>query len=100
MDIHITSVHFDADEKLTAYVERKISKLEQYYDRIIDIKVSLKLENSGQVRDKIIEVRVNVPGDTLMASETHQSFEAAADVVSDNIKRQLIRFKERSRARS
>ncbi len=97
--MHITSVHFDADQKLTDYIERKTGKLEQFYDRIIDTKVLLKLENSGQVREKIVEMKVNVPGDTLVATETSMSFEAAADVVVDNMKRQLIRYKERLRMR-
>ena len=100
MNIHITSHHFDADQKLLAYIDTKLSKLGHYFDKIIDTQVFLKLENSGQVRDKIIEVRMNVPGDTLFASESSQSFEAATDLVSDNMKRQLIRYKERLRMRS
>jgi len=99
MEIHITSIHFDADQKLTDYIERKTSKLEQFYDRIIDTRVLLKLENSGQVREKIVEMRLNVPGDTLVATETSMSFEAAADVAVDNMKRQLIKYKERLRVR-
>ncbi len=100
MNIHITSHHFDADQKLLAYIDSKLSRLGHYFDKIIDTQVFLKLENSGQVRDKIIEVRMNVPGDTLFASESSQSFEAATDLISDNMKRQLIRYKERMRMRS
>ena len=81
----------------TAYIDSKLSKLGQYFDRIIDVHVILKLENSGQVRDKIVEVKMMVPGDTLIATETQQTFEAATDLVVDNIKRQLIRYKERMR---
>jgi len=99
MEIHITSVHFDADQKLTDYIERKATKLEQFFDRIIDARIFLKLENSGQVREKIVEMKLNVPGDTLVAKETNISFEAAADVAVDNMKRQLIRYKERLRMR-
>jgi len=100
MDIHITTHHFDADQKLLAYIDSKLSKLGHYYDRIVDTQVFLKLENSGQVRDKIIEVKMNVPGDTLFATETAQTFEASTDLVVDNVKRQLIRYKERMRMRS
>jgi putative sigma-54 modulation protein len=73
--------------------------LEQFYDRIIDTKILLKLENSGQVREKIVELKLNVPGDTLVASETSMSFEGSVDVVVDNMKRQLIKYKERLRMR-
>ncbi len=99
MEIHITSLHFAADHKLTEYIERKTSKLELFYDRIIDTKVYLKLENSGQVRGKIVEMKINVPGDTLVATETNTTFEAAADVAVDNMIRQLIKYKERLRMR-
>lgn len=99
MEIHITSVHFDADQKLTDYVERKTSKLEQFFDRIIDVRVFLKLENSGQVREKIVDLKLNVPGDTLVAKGTSVTFEGATDVVVDNMKRQLIKYKERLRVR-
>lgn len=99
MVIHITSVHFTADQKLTDYIERKSAKLGQFYDRIIDTKIFLKLENSGQVRQKIVEMKINVPGDTLVATESNISFEAAADIAVDNMKRQLIKYKERLRMR-
>ena len=100
MNLQITSVHFDADVKLTTYIEKKMSKLSQYYDRIVDASVFLKLENSGQVKDKIVEVKLTVPREVLIAKETNKTFEAAADEVMDNLKRQLIKYKEKMRAHS
>jgi putative sigma-54 modulation protein len=95
MRIHIEAVKFTVDQKLTDYIQKKLSKLDQFFDRIVDVSVFLKLENSGQVKDKIVEVRVNVPGDTLICKHTDKLFEASIDAVSDNLKRQLIRFKEK-----
>lgn len=97
MRMHIEAVHFSADQKLTDYIEKKLSKLNQFYDRIVDVHIVLKLENTGQIKDKIIESRVNVPGDTLVCKVSDRTFEAAADAVSDNLKRQLVRFKEKVR---
>jgi len=95
MKINTTSIHFDADQKLIDYIQRKASKLDQFFDRIIDAHIYLKLENSGQVRDKIVEMKLNVPGDILMATEVSKTFEASADAAVDNMKRQLNRYKER-----
>lgn len=95
MKIHLTAVHFDADQKLVDYIEKKTAKLSQFFDRITDAQVSLKLENSGQVRDKIVELKLMVPGDILVAKETSKTFEAATDAVVDNMKRQLNKHKER-----
>lgn len=100
MKIQTTAVHFNADQKLLSYVDQKAGKLDHFYDRIIDASVFLKLENSGQVRDKIVEFKLNVPGETLIAKETNKTFEAAVDLVVDNMKRQIKKYKQKISARS
>ena len=56
MNIQIRSIHFTADQKLLDHVEKKVSKVERFFPKVISAEVSLKLENSGQVRDKIVEL--------------------------------------------
>ena len=90
MKVYTETNHFTADEKLISFIDTKLSKLDSYFDRIIDARVSLKLENSGQVKDKIVEIRISVPGDVLVAKETDKSFEAAIGKLTDVLKRQLI----------
>lgn len=97
MKVHTEAVQFKADAKLLDRIEQKLSKMDRYYDRIIDARVTLKLENSGQVKDKITEVRLNLPGNTLMASATHKTFESALDEVAGSLKRQLVKYKDRLR---
>ena len=99
MKINMNAVHFNADQKLVEYIEKKTAKLDQFFDRIIDAHVFLKLENSGQVRDKIVELTLQVPGDTLIATEVSKTFEASTDAVVDNMKRQLNRHKEKIQAK-
>ncbi len=98
MNVRIESVHFKTDEKLIAYIENKLSKLDKYFDKIIDAHVILKLENSGKVKDKVIEVRLAIPGNDIFASETQKTFESATDIVTDTLKRLLIKRKEKMRA--
>lgn len=100
MKISTTSIHFDADQKLIDYIQKKTTKLDQFFDRIIDAQVYLKLENSGQVRDKIVEIKLLVPGDILMATEVSKTFETSLDAAVDNMKRQLNRYKERLQAKT
>ena len=97
MNIRTESIHFTADQKLLSFIENKLTKLSQFYDRIIDVHVILKLENSGQVKDKIVEVKVNIPGDTLVSKDTRKTFEAAADNAVNSIRRQLKKHKGRQR---
>ena len=99
MNIKTESIHFAADQKLIDYIEKKVGKLEQFFDKIIDAKVNLSLENSGQVKDKIVEIRLNVPGDTLFISESSKTFEAAVDGGVAIMKRQLLKYKDSLRNR-
>lgn len=96
MEIIMQSVHFDADVKLKEFIEKKLSKLETFFDHIVSADVILKLENSGQVKDKIAEIKLNVPGSTLLAKETSKTFEESIDLCSDALRRQLQKYKERN----
>ncbi|MEM9824723.1 MAG: ribosome-associated translation inhibitor RaiA [Bacteroidota bacterium] len=96
MKVHTQSLHFSADAKLIAFIEKKLSKLDQFFERIVNADVVLKLENSGQVRDKIVEVRISLPGSVLVAKESAKTFEASIDSVTSSLKRQLIKFKEKN----
>ncbi|HPG06667.1 MAG TPA: ribosome-associated translation inhibitor RaiA [Saprospiraceae bacterium] len=98
MKIQIESVHFDADVKLTDFIQSKLDKLEVFFDRIIDGRVVLRLEQNGQVQDKIAELILRVPGELLVSKANQKSFEAAVDGATESMRRQLIRYKERIRA--
>jgi putative sigma-54 modulation protein len=100
MKVHTEAIQFKADSKLLTFIERKLSKMEQFFDKIIDANVVLKLENSGQVRDKVVEVRLNVPGDVIVAKETNKTFEASIDAATNALKKQLLKYKDRIRKRS
>ncbi|WP_363325461.1 HPF/RaiA family ribosome-associated protein, partial [Phaeodactylibacter sp.] len=47
MKVQTEAVSFKADQKLIDFIEQKLQKMEKYFDRIIEAKVTLKLENSG-----------------------------------------------------
>ncbi len=98
MRVHTEAVQFKADQKLIEFIERKLNKMEQYFDRIIEANVTLKLENSGQVKDKVAEVRLTVPGEVLFAKETNKTFEASIDSATDALRRQLMKYKDKIKA--
>ena len=79
MKLQIHSIRFDADEKLIDLIKKKLNKLETFYDRIIDGEVFLKIENDESRVNKIIEIKLNIPGDQLFAKERARSFEIGAD---------------------
>ena len=97
MTVRTESIQFKADGKLLSYIEKKMAKLEQFFDRIIDAEVKLRLENSGQVRDKVAEIKLQVPGTTLFVKHTNKTFEASIDEAADSLRRQLVKYKDKMR---
>ncbi|MEA3318163.1 MAG: ribosome-associated translation inhibitor RaiA [Bacteroidota bacterium] len=97
MDINIHSVHFDADNKLLDFVSKKLNKLEKYYDNIVDAEVFLRLKKDQDTENKVVEVKVNIPGNELFAKKNSKSFEESTDLVFDALKRQVTKHKEKMR---
>jgi len=95
MKVHTQAVHFSADAKLIDFIEKKMSKLDHYFDRVLDVSVILKLENSGQIKDKVAEIKLKLPGGMLFVKEEAKSFEESIDRASATLKRQIIKYKER-----
>lgn len=95
MDIKINSVHFDADQKLEEFITKKVSKLSDRYENITGVDVTLKLDNSQDRENKITEIKVIVKGNEFFAKKQSASFEESTDEVTDVLKRQLRKYKEK-----
>ncbi|MBP6048247.1 MAG: ribosome-associated translation inhibitor RaiA [Chitinophagales bacterium] len=94
MKIQIQSVHFDADQSLKSFINKKLTKLETFYDKIIDSDVVLSLEQlNTQVRDKVVVIKTNIPGSTIIAKEKSKKFEEAIDLAVESLKKQLVKIK-------
>jgi len=98
MNINIQSIQFRADSRLTELINRKVKKLSHFYDRIIDAEVFLRLDNqSAHIKDKTVQIKLNLPGQTLMAREKSKRFEESLDMAVDSLKKQIDRYKKRVR---
>ena len=96
MKLQVHSIHFDADKKLINFIQKKVDKLETFYDRLVDGEVFLRLNNEG-IENKTVEIKLNVPGTQLFAIEKARSFEAATDQAAEALKNQLQKFKTKLR---
>ena len=94
MNLQMHSIKFDADKKLLDLIQKKMDKLETFYDRIVDGEVFLRLNNTG-IENKTIEVKLNIPGDQLFAEASARTFEAATDEAAQALKSQLSKFKKK-----
>jgi putative sigma-54 modulation protein len=96
MNVNVQSIKFDADKKLIAFVEKKVGKLEKFFEGIVDIDVYLRL-NDQPVENKKVEIRVKIPGPDVFAEKTSKSFEESTDLCVDALKTQLTKAKEKMR---
>ncbi len=96
MNIQLHAVHFKADSKLEEKIMEKIEHLSHYHSKIARADVFLKLENSSvNVKEKVIEVKLHLPGADLFTSQNGHHFEEALDLAYDQIKGQIIKHKEK-----
>ena len=96
MNVNIQTVHFDADNKLVDYVNKKLEKLSTFHDRIIKVEVFLKLDNIvHNIKDKIAEIRVHVPRHNFFVKASSKSFEESFDTALESLVSQIKRKKEK-----
>ena len=76
MEIKIQSIHFDATDKLEAFIEKPATS-----------------------QNKEVSMSVAVPGTTLFVEKTSDTFEESTDLCVDSMKVQLQKFKEKLRNR-
>ncbi|WP_207492787.1 HPF/RaiA family ribosome-associated protein [Aridibaculum aurantiacum] len=99
MNVNIQTVHFNADEKLLDYVNRKIEKLTTFHDRITKIDVYLKLDNVVHtIKDKVAEIRVHIPRHDFFVKASSKSFEESFENALDSMINQIKRQKQKQAA--
>jgi len=99
MKISVQSVNFNMDKELNVFIDNKIDVLEKYYDKIINAEVSLKVQKTSEKENKIIEIKLSVPGDDIIIKKTAKTFEEGISLCVDSLKRSLRKLKEKQRGR-
>jgi ribosomal subunit interface protein len=91
--INVKSLKFDADEKLLAFVEKKVGKVEKFFDNLGDIDVTLSL--SPEPENKVVRLQTRFPGEDLVIERNAKTFEEAVTEAADAMKEKIVRAKER-----
>ncbi len=95
MKVNVQSVNFNADQKLIDFIQLKLDKLENYYDKIVFADVYLKVQNTSGKDNKVTEILLSIPGDDIIAKKTCKKFEGCVDECFNALQRQLIKRKEK-----
>ncbi|GAE28631.1 ribosomal subunit interface protein [Halalkalibacter wakoensis JCM 9140] len=91
MNYNIRGENLDVTPALRDYVEKKVNKLERYFDTtpIADVNVRMQVLNNQH----IIEITIPMPQLLLRAEEVHQDMYAAIDSVVEKLERQIRKHK-------
>ncbi|MBV7270404.1 ribosome hibernation-promoting factor, HPF/YfiA family [Winogradskyella luteola] len=100
MKVNTQSVNFTADRKLIDFIQKRMNKLDMFYDKIIQSDVYLKVENTSDKENKVFEAKVRVPGDSFVVKKQCKTFEEGTDIAVASLERQLKKRKEKLRART
>lgn len=95
MELKIQSIHFDATEKLNAFISKKAAKLEKTCDNIIKSEFILKVVKPETAKNKETALHVSLPGTELHAEKVCDTFEECVDLCVDSLLRQIEKYKER-----
>jgi len=82
---------------LILFIEDKVGKLDQYYDHVIGAEITLRLDKSDVKENKVVEIKLEIPGNDLFSKKQAKSFEQAIDQSVESIRRQLKKVKEKQR---
>lgn len=94
MVVRIQFVHLDADKALEAFIQKKLDRLDRFFDEVIHADVVLKEVKSNEGKDKFTSIRLGIPGNDLFAEKTAASFEEAVDLSIDALKKQIEKAKD------
>lgn len=95
MKVNAQYVNFNAVGTLSDFVQARMDKLEVFYDKVISADVYLKLANTSEKENKIAEIKVNIPKDSIVVKKQCKSFEEAVDEACNSLERQLVKKKEK-----
>ncbi|MCL2416568.1 MAG: ribosome-associated translation inhibitor RaiA [Bacteroidales bacterium] len=95
MNINIQSLKFKAADRLIDFINDKIERLTKHLPQeATSVDVVLKLEQDHEQGNKIVDVRLNVPGHELFASKQAKTFEEACLEACDALKNQIEKIKK------
>lgn len=91
--INVKSLKFNADEKLLDYIDKKVGKVEKFFDNMGDIDVTLSLLPDAE--NKSVKLQTHIPGEDMVIERHAHTFEEAVTEAADALKEKIVRAKEK-----
>ncbi len=96
MQIRITARHLRLNDGLKDFAEKEISRLEKYFDQIIDCHLILDQERYKQVAELMVKVYGTVLTSKVKSADMQVSVEQAVGKVETQIKKYSAKLKEKN----
>jgi putative sigma-54 modulation protein len=101
MELQIKAHNMRLADDLRDYIEKRVNKLDRLNERIIEAKFELRKEKTHHPTQRFVaQFTIATPRSILRAEEKNTDPNAAIDIVSDKMARQIKRFHERKIHRS
>lgn len=99
LTFNIRGENIEITQAIRNYVEKRISKIEKYFENsiIATARVNLKVYSK---KDSKVEVTMPLPYLTLRAEETSPDLYASIDLVADKLERQIRKYKTKVNRKS
>ena len=97
MKVNVHAVNFTVDRKLVDFIQERTDKLEKFYDKVVSCDVYLKVEKTSEKENKVVEIKLIVPGDDFLVTKQCKTFEEATDQSAEALERLLLKRKEKNR---
>lgn len=91
MELKITGRQISVSEDQKEYANRKISKLEKYFNQVIDAHLVLSVKKL----DHIAELNINGDGVQFHAKESSADLFSSIDLLSEKIEKQIVKYKDK-----
>ena len=87
---------FQVTETLQNLIDEKTNKLQHIFERITSVEIFLKVDADRHKHgnSKQVEVKLNVPRQTLFAEDHNEEFDRALIKAMDKMRKQLLKYKE------
>ena len=95
MNIIVTGRRLTVADGIREYAEKKINKLEVYFNQTVNARVILSLEKI----DRSAEIIINGDGAQFYGKESGETFFAAIDMLVEKMDGQIVRYKNKNQPR-
>tara|TARA_Y100001936_G_scaffold250499_1_gene303434 strand:+ start:1002 stop:1322 length:321 start_codon:yes stop_codon:yes gene_type:complete len=92
MNLHLTGHHIDITPAMREYVNTKITKIKRHFNHVMDINVTLSVENLNQNA----EANVHVRGKDIFVETNSANMYASIDRLINKLDRKILKYKEKN----